>query len=438
MVNPTPEWAYSPIQGFPLIPSSAFDSLGSVVAYPGNAAGDGVTDDTSAIKGMFQSGARVFDLLGRWYKISIPEGSTLASFVGKSGIRVFGRGGGFIDARNYVSGTITTILLFDGCSDVVVDCNYIGQPLPSPADAASGIGYRGATFVSCINGCNGVQLYGDLRHLRYGMQSGDYADPTKGYNTDLFARINTYRCGYPVAHYLANNAHSIIHCEDGHRAAYYAGVNGGSVRASVKNQYIAPVQVLVTDAKTGSGESRGSAHLDIDVIDRGTTYTTQELNYLAGISLSRVDPGTVYENLNFRLSLTATEAVASNVGGFILNSTVTAILPGQYSADWSSQIKIRDVTVSGTLDRTAKTTASNVYDLYIRAEDPSNPENNPAVSRITFNQFRVLQGSGGSLRALYAHAPALTDRVNFIDCELGSLSKDFSFGAKPINYIGTP
>lgn len=433
-------WVFSPVSDVSLIPSAAFDKQGSVVAYPINAVGDGVTDDTAAIKQMFASGARAFDLLGKWYKINIAEGTALASFAGVSGIRVFGRGGGFIDSRSYVSGSLTTIIALDACSDVVLDFNYTGQPIADQniESPTIGIGYMGATVVNLSNGCSNLKISGSWKHARYGVRSGDYSDPAKGYNSGIRTVLDCYGVGYPVAHYLADDVYLDICADKVHRSAYLAGVVGAWGRVVCRNQYIAPVQVLLTDAKTATNVSRGCQNATLEIIDSGTT-RVQQYTWLAGISPSRADPNTKYSGIHLDVRVNATDSIATHVGGFMMNSVVSAYVSG--SQNWHASMNFQDIKVSGIVDRSAMASMSYyVFDLFIVAQETDLIQGiYPSVSRLDFVDFRVVSGSGGNPRKLMMYIPGLTDRVNFINCDTTNFGCDFVIAAgKSINYLMTP
>lgn len=433
-------WSFSPIADFPLIPTFEFDKQGSVVAYPVNAVGDGVTDDTMAIKQMFASGAKVFDLLGKWYKINIPEGTCLASFVGVAGIRIYGRGGGFIDSRTYTADSITSIISLDACVDVQLEFNYKGQAIPDLiADIRyQGIGYVGATVVWCKNGCNSVKVYGTWEHARYGVRSGDYADHLQGGSSNIATKLDCYGVGYPVAYYLTNDVSFDIRADKVHRSVYLAGVVGATGHVICKNQYIAPIQVLLTDAKCGDGVSRGCQNIDISVTDSGTT-RVQEYTWLAGISPSRSDPNTVYSDIHIDVHVHATDTTARNVGGFLLNSSVNSVLPAYQN--WNSTTKIRDISVSGVVDRSKMANMSyNVFDLYVIAQESDSVVGvYPSISRLDFVDFRVITGSGGNPRPLKLIIPGLADRVNFHNSDTTTFQCDFVVaGSKAINYSLTP
>lgn len=383
------------------------------------AVGDGTTDDTLAIQRMFASGAKVFDFLGNDYLINLTEGSTLYKFQSLRGVQIKGSGR-LLDNRTYTTNPLTILFWFDACTDCIVDFNYTGVPIVNKSDASEGVGYRGATFVNCSTGCYNIVVRGDLRYLRYGVRSGDYSTPSLGYNTAIKTYLNTVECGYPIAHYLANNVQHYGHAEGSHRAAYCAGVHGGKIDLYVKDNYIAPtLGIVISDATTNGitgagGASRGSSDLDVTVTDMGST-TYVSVSWLAAISPSRVDAGTVYSNIKIKVALVGTDTVASTVGAFALYSAVNSTIPGFYPYNWENTITVKDITVSGTLDRSNQTkpNGNSSGEMYFYTDDTGHA---CKVSNINFKNLSIIGGSGTYPRSLYFVAPLLQDQVTFSSC----------------------
>lgn len=380
---------------------------------------------------MFASGAKSFDFRSGQFSISFAEGSTFQSFTAQSGIRIMGNGARLIDNRSYASSNALSIVFgFDACDNcMVTGVGYTGLALASPGDATAGVGYLGAAFVNLKNGCDDFTIEADLAHCRYGVRSGDYSTPSHGYNRNIRTTLTTYRCGYPIAHYLAENVTAEIDAEGAHRAAYLAGVHGFAVNARFKDQFIAPVQVLLTDAKTGAGTSRGCANGSATATDIGST-AWKPNSYCIGISLSRVDPGTVFDNVTMAFWVTSSDTVAATLGGALINSSVVGSgIPG-YSYDWEPSITLRNITIAGSIDRSAQTVDSHGFgEIYILADDGENHA--ATVTTLNFDHVSIINGTGANPRPLLCKVLGLTDQATLTGCNFGNYTTNFVSGGAP-------
>lgn len=386
------------------------------------AKGDGTTDDTVAIRAAHQASKCVDYPPGR-YLVSWSESTNLVSYTSQSGIRVRGPGATLVDARGYVVNSISAVFGLTSCSDVRIDMSYEGQPITDKSNATTGIGYMGATFVNLSSACSNITVNANLKYLRHGIRAGDYTDPSKGENNNIKATLTTLECGYPVAFYLTTGVDLLLNSDGSHRTAYLAGVRGGRVRAYFKNQYIAPMQVLVTDATTNggsypSGTSRGCSDLDIVAHDMGST-TYIDNSFCAAISMSRGDAGTVFENINFDVYVKSSDTVASNLSGFAIYNNFTGIHPS-YPNNWEQMFYFRNIKVTGTIDRSDQTTAENSGngELYIYAF--SSGSNYGTLHGIDISGFRYYPGSGAKTRGFYYVAPGLVGISKIDSCDFGS------------------
>lgn len=421
--------------GAALIDLETLLNLRAVTPKQFGAVGDGVADDTTALVKMFSSGSKAFDLLNKRYKISMTEGSPLISMVGAENIRIFGDGAVIYDPHVYTNSVVLTpVFLFDACKKVkVLGVDYEGVPLAAPLNAANGIGYQGATLVRLINGCDDIEVESSPKYLRYGVLSGDYSTPALGYNKKIRTRLKTLQCGYPIAHYLAEDVDADIYAEGSHRTAYLAGVKGFQLNARFKDQYIAPVQVLITDAMTGNGTSRGASAGRVYARDMGSTQWTAN-SHCVGISLSRVDPGTTFEDIDVHVHVVASDTVAATLGGFTINSGVNFIQPS-YPFNWEQSIVLKNIRVSGVVDRSAQTVVTHgIGELYINTLDSG--AHYATVSGLDLSGLQIINGSGANPRALYCLVPGLIDRANVSGCNFGNYTLAFSSNpTAPINFI---
>jgi len=379
---------------------------------------DGVTNDTVAMKAMLSCGASIFDFLDKTYKIATTNGANFSSFTSKTKLTIKGEGALLTDTTTHTSSGFTILFSLDACSNVdIYGVNYKGEQLASPSDPTNGIGYKGVTFVNLKNACSNVNVSAFLTDARYGVRSGDYSTASEGYSYNLDINITGSRVGYTVAFYLAQDFRIYSYSVDGHRAVYLAGCQRGEVNAHVKNQYIAPVQVVLSDAKTGTGTSRGSSDIDVKVSDMGsTTYVAN--SWLCGIALSRIDPGTIFSNLHFHVNLKSTDTVAATIGAFVINSSAKTYEPS-YPYNWEQTIYLKNISVSGLIDRSEQTTATHgVGEVYVDTIDTGT--HYATSSGFNFNQLKIINGAGSNPRDLYFLLDGLTDSCEFNQCDFGN------------------
>ena len=386
-------------------------------------AGTASVDVTAAIQAAHAASKQVHYPRGK-YRINWTESTALVTYSSATQISITGDEAVLYDTRIYAADSVSAVFQFTSCTGVVVNgLNYEGQPIVNKSNATTGIGYRGATFVNLSSNCTNITVNADLKYLRYGIRAGDYSDPTKGENNNIRANLTTLECGYPVAFYLTTGVDLYLHSEGSHRTAYLAGVRGGRVRAYFKNQYIAPIQVLVTDATTNgqdypTGTSRGCSNLDIKAYDLGSTIWIDN-SFCAAISMSRGDAGTVFENLNFDVYVKASDTVASKLSGFGLYNSFTSIQPS-YPNNWEQTFFFRNIKVTGTIDRSDQTIAENSGngELYIYAF--TSGTNYGTLQGVDLSGFRYYPGSGAKTRGFYYVAPGLVGTSKIDTCDFGT------------------
>ena len=380
--------------------------------------GDGVANDTIAMKAMLSCGASIFDFLDKPYKIATTNSANFSEFTSKAKLTIKGEGALLTDTTTHTSSGLTILFSLDACSNVdIYGVNYKGEQLASPSDPTNGIGYKGVTFVNLKNACSNVNVSAFLTDARYGVRSGDYSTSSEGYSYNLNLNITGLRVGYTSALYLAQDFRIYSYSGYGHRSVYLVGCQRGEVNAHVKNQYIAPIQVLLTDAKTGVGTSRGCANINVDVRDMGST-TFVANSWLCGIAPSRVDPGTTYADLKFHVYLKSTDSVASTIGAFVIESSAKTYEPS-YPYNWEQTIYWKNISVSGLIDRSEQTIATHgVGEVYVGTIDTGT--HYATSSGFSFNRLKIINGAGSNPRDLYFLLDGLIDACKFNQCDFGN------------------
>jgi len=387
------------------------------------AVGDGVADDTAAIQAAHAASAKVYYPRGV-YKINWAESTALVTYTSTDRISITGDGAKLYDTRVYATGSLSTVFQFTSCTNVEIDgLDYEGQPITDKSNPTTGIGYRGATFVNLSTGCENVTVRAALKYLRYGVRAGDYTLFNLGYNLNTTCNLTTFECGYPVAFYLSTGVDLTLYSEGSHRTAYLAGVHHGKVRAYFKNQYIAPIQVLLTDATTNggtysSGTSRGCADLDIVAHDMGSTIWIAN-SFCAGISMSRGDAGTTFEDLKFDVYVKSSDTVAATLSAFAIYNSFTPYQPS-YPNEWEQTFYFKNIKLTGTLDRSAQTIAENSGngEIYIYAY--TSGTNYGTVQGLDITGFRYYPGTGAKTRGFYYVLPGLIGQSSIDSCDFGT------------------
>jgi len=394
-----------------------------------------VLDHTLSIQNMLNSGEKTMDFLRWQYNVDWGNSGHLATFTGRDDITLIGRGALLKNLHSFTLDNIAAVFAASNCKRLTIKgLNFEGVPIADKSNPTTGIGYRGASFLYLTNACEDVEVEAALKYLRYGVVAGSYSNGALGNNKNINQKLRAFECGYPVAHYLSENVGLDIVALSSHRASYLAGVKGIHGQVLCKDQYIAPIQVLISDALVSAGVSRGSSDVALKVRDIGSTIFIPN-SYLCAISLSRVDPGTVYENIKIESTLTGTDTIATTMSPFALYSAVNAALPGVYPFDWEPTIYMKSIDVTVNCDRSAQTVAGPTVggDFYINTIASG-------AHFATVSDFRLRAnmrtGSGGNPRSLYCVVPGLTDGVRVEDSNFTGYAMEYlSNTTAPITFV---
>ena len=339
------------------------------------------------------------------------EGQWMMSWAGKGRIRIRGLNAVINDTTTYTNnGAFTGLFLLDDCKDFELSgIEYVGPALGSPSTL---LGYQGAMLVRAINGTDGVKV--DLRasNCRYGVQTGEYGDATKGQCKNFDIKVRGTMIGYAFAGYYADSIRLDLDVDGIHRVAYLAGCDDVTGVTRWRDQYIAPMAVLMTNTLTSGTDalaqvappanpttSRGCSNVDLTVIDKGST-VFQNGSVCAGIALERVDPCR-FENIRVKVYTVGTDTVSTKVGGFHITSVGVPATWSRYTYNWEPTVVLDNITVSGVVDHSAQTVASNsVGEVYIYTKDDAGEGSGKyaTVRHLALEDLTILKSSAASPR----------------------------------------
>lgn len=382
------------------------------------AKGNGVTDDTEAIKLAVSHAINTSKSLyfpSGEYNVSLENSprNALYWFTDIVNFKITGCDATIIDVDNYQSPHLTSIFAFKRCENIeITGLAYKGLTVNDPN---ANLHVLGRTFLYFEEKCKKIKVDADVENARYGIRTGDFLDPDYGYCSDFELKIRGKMVGYPVAAYLADNMDISVICDGFHRAVYLAGVFNANVNAAIKNSYGATINVLLTNSITvvsdnqSNQRARGCKNIDVLVNDTGSTQYSP-YTALAGIGLQWVAVGTEFAEINIQVRLRSSDLIASSIGGFHLDSSVSGV-PFKYEP----YIKYKNIKVSGLIDRTSQTVASNqAGEIYVRGYDTADVllEHCPSFSNISLKDLQILKSANQS-RAIYLDTPNLEDFLSF-------------------------
>lgn len=372
------------------------DILYNVKVY--GAKGDGVTDDTSAILSAIAAipttGGTLYFPDGNYLILFNHDvsGASFYTFIDQKNIRIKGKGATIKDGNTYTVNALTNVFKFVRCENIEVDVNYEAIPLSDPDND---LGYLGSSFLYFEENCSFIKVDSVINHARYGVRSGDYSNPTKGYCANFDLRLKTNLTGYPVAFYLVEHANIDIDADGVHRALYLAGCQDIKGNVTYKNFCLANMSILLTNSITTYSEiqseqiARGCELIDLTVIDQGST-SAQSLRACVGISLQWISQGTKYENIRINIQMT-TDDDSRTLGAFVIKSNAKNIRT-EAPYNWEDYISFKNIIITGSIDRTAQTLANSAWgDIFIEGYDPDDLTyvHAPTFSNIVFDNLTI-------------------------------------------------
>lgn len=376
------------------------------------AKGDGVTDDTQAIRNALAISKNIYFPPGK-YLISVSNTSrgSLKWFTDETDVIIRGNNAVLVDGNTYSTPALTNIFAFTRCKNVeITGINYLGKVIVDPDNQLHNLG---TTFAYFEDNCTNIKVEADLENIRYGVRSGDYLNPVYGYCSNFKIYITGKMIGYPVALNLVDNADIKVYVDGVHRAVYLAGVYGANVDCKTKNSYGATIQVLLTNSITiysaiqSEQRARGCKFIKVNAVDTGSTKHLPHAA-LTGIALQWVAQGTEYTDIDIHFNVRSSDTVSSQMGGFHLDSTV-----GGVPFTWENYILFKNIKISGAIDRTGQTVATNqAGEIYIRAYDTKDTgfTHSPKMSNFVIENVVINKGLIQS-RGIFIDVPNLQDSL---------------------------
>lgn len=371
-------------------------------------------DLTAIIKRTFATGIKKINFLDLQMHITkaLLTEDPLAVF-SSGDIELYGNGAKFIDNTVYTdvsNPSFNSLFILDGgVNSFKSNIGYIGNPV----NLNTKLGYIGATYIYSKRINKNIKLDTDIENIRYGILCGNYADPALGGTVGIRGELRCKNVGYPIASYLADDIELKITGDGFHRVHYIAGCNHARIKTQTKNYYIAPIAHYYTDAKTGEGTSRGCTDCKTEAVDQGSVQYVAN-GYLMGFGLSRVDPNTVFDDIELVGHIRARNGIGEKLGLATVVSSVRTVQPS-YPTNWSSSIELNNITIKGIIDRRAQTMEEHGFsDLYLSCvDDLSTPGelHFPKIKNLNID-VDYFSGSGNKPRGFWWFLNGLQDVAN--------------------------
>jgi hypothetical protein len=393
------------------------------------AVGDGIANDTAAIKAACATSNSVYFPPGQYVVVLDPTNADdyLGFWDGQFNVNIIGSKAKILDNTVYISNDpFQAIFKFNNCSGVIVEgIEYKGVTLPDPYDGSQ----IGATFVNLTGTSKQVSVKARITDCRYGLRAGDYHDPAKGGASQIDVDLFCLRVGYPIATYLADAITGVIYAEDAHRACYIAGARGGDLLVRFKNQLGADEICLLTDATTVfrtpgdfnilhvSGGGRGCSDFKLTAIDTFSP-TTELASAAIGINLSWGNPETYFKNLDLVFDVRGSDAFSSKVSGFKLLALEPVSLYPNFLRSNNQFCYYQNITVSGTIDRSIQSViGSSGNEIFVSTFD-SVSATGANVSNLVFDNVIYRHGTNITKPQMQIYTQGASGPVVLQNCQL--------------------
>lgn len=375
------------------------------------AKGDGITNDTLAIKAALQDGTNIYFPQGVYnVKMEQAQNNSFHEFTDIDGISLIGDNATIRDTTTFNQIIdLMQIFKFTRCKNIKVEgLNYDGISRDMNTT------YKGNTFLTFEEKCENISVQTTVKFATYGVRSGGYTNPTLGNCKNFDIKMNAYMVGYPIAIYLADNVNIELTSDSSHRHIYLAGVKGGKITAHVKNLYSAMYHVLLTNAIVVNSNlqheqrARACEDLEITVFDTGSDVLPQTAQFqnmgaaCIGFSLSYVCEGTKFNNLNLNVNVKSDDTYSGVVGALHIISVAKSIRP-EVTYNYEPYIEFNNITLSGIIDRTGQTTRTTPQgEIWIEGKDVDDTTNEhlPVFKNIRVEDFIIKKANVAHMNAL--------------------------------------
>lgn len=330
------------------------------------AVADGIVDDSAGILAAAtvinsNGGGTLFFPKGI-YKVTLSSQlnpNSLFSFTNLKGVKLQFEGSKIVTADTFTSGTIGwTLFNFSGCTNIEVSNVEV-----EGVDAWPLTNRKGIVAFKFQNACKNIKWSGKVSHVAYGIWSGDYGSQSTGNSSGFDVDMEFDDVGYPVAMWSSgNNGDYRLNGQKPDRAIYLSGTKNAKAVVNFKDAN-APTTCLITSNPNNSNPAVATVedcceNITLEVTDTGTTYYNGSNNWAAGIGTS-TDSGTgKFDNITIRAKRTLDGSSPAGLGLVNFPSGGTA---GVYN----NVVELRNISVGGTLDRSAQSKANAGAVLYI-------------------------------------------------------------------------
>lgn len=253
-------------------------TLGFVTPEMFGSKGDGVTDDTNAIRSMFSYGfansiKNFCFSYGKTYLVSTLTNESIGTqsfayihkFNGANNICIFGNNSTIKISANTVDSVHSAIFMFDSCNNVKIEGLTFESANYDPATLRPIV-----AGVYCIKNNYNFTFNIVSNNIRYGFKSGLFADATVTGTEGICSSkitVNASDTGYPVAIEEGTNLNIMVESLNAKRACYLCGVSNSTIMVDYITNDSAGNNVYLKDNISG----KGCNNLLLYVHDKGST-----------------------------------------------------------------------------------------------------------------------------------------------------------------------